>query len=130
MSIVLGQVGFRPGLPEWSTRNPLSGPIESSSSQQKPFEGPPAGAMSPAPGSEPGGFLVIKRRVSALAGTEFDPLLHPVNTLVLAARATSGIGTSTVLDAGDRDWGRVVVDDGCANDDIRRTCMAAGSEVR
>src|ERR1700735_460962 len=52
ISVIHVQVGFRPGLPEVSSRNRLFAVIKSSSQHQKLFQGA-AGAVHPALGPEP-----------------------------------------------------------------------------
>jgi nicotinamidase-related amidase len=108
------QVGFRPGLPEVSSRNALFGAIKSSAQWQSIFQGA-AGEIHSAAGPEEGDIVVTKHRVSAFAGTDLEMILrsNQIETLVLLGIATSGVVLSTLLDASDADYGLVVVRDCC-----------------
>lgn len=112
------QVGFRPGLPEVSSRNKLFGAIQSSPQRQSLFQGP-GGSIHPALGPEPDDIVVTKHRVSAFAGTDLEMLLRAkeINTLVLFGIATSGVVLSTLLHASDADYRLVVIADCCADTD-------------
>jgi nicotinamidase-related amidase len=118
MQVVHVQVGFRPGLPEVSSRNKLFAAIRSSPQHQQFFQGE-AGAIHPALGPEPGDIVVTKHRVSAFTGTDLQMLLRAkeVETLVLFGIATSGIVLSTLLDASDCDYRLLVIGDCCADRD-------------
>src|SRR5215469_8847874 len=61
------KVGFRPGLPEVTTRNRLFASIKSSPQHQKLFEGA-SGAIHPKLGPEPEDVVVTKHRISAFPG--------------------------------------------------------------
>lgn len=110
------QVGFRPGLPEVSSRHPLFGAIKASEVRQQFFEGE-SGAIHSALGPEPGDVVVTKHRVSPFAGTDLDQILraNDIDTLVLFGIATSGVVLSTVLDACDADYHIYVLRDCCAD---------------
>lgn len=113
------QVGFRPGLPEVSTRNQLFGAIKTSLQWQQLFAGS-AGAIQPevAPvGDEP---VITKHRVSAFWGTDLDMILraNEIETLILLGIATSGVVLSTLLDGSDADYTLAVVKDCCADQDL------------
>ena len=116
MPVVHVQVGFRPGLPEVSSRNKLFAAIKSSPQHQELFQGP-AGRVHPALGPEPDDLVVTKRRVSAFAGTDLEMVLRAseVESIVLFGIATSGVVLSTLLHASDRDYKLVVIADCCAD---------------
>ena len=116
MPVIHVQMGFRPGLPEVSSRNRLLAAIKSSAEHQTIFEGS-AGAIHPALGPEPGDIIVTKHRVSAFAGTDLEMLLRAkeVDTLILCGIATSGVVLSTLVDAFDADYRLVVIADCCAD---------------
>ena len=78
MLVVHVQVGFRPGLPEMSTRNKLLGAIKSSKQHQEFFQGS-SGAIHPALGPEPADIIVTKHRVSAFVGTDLEMILRANN---------------------------------------------------
>lgn len=111
-------VGFRPGLPEVSSRNKLFGAIRSSSQHQKLFEGE-LGAIHPGLGPEKDDIVVTKHRVSAFHGTDLDMILRAkeIDTLVLFGIATSGVVLSTLLEASDADYRLAVIKDCCVDSD-------------
>lgn len=116
MTVVLIQVGFRPGLPEVSDRNKFFRAIKSSLQHQSLFQGS-AGAIHPGLGPEPGDILVVKHRVNAFAGTDLAMILRArqIDTIVLFGISTSGVVLSTLLDASDADYRVVVIADCCAD---------------
>jgi nicotinamidase-related amidase len=116
MTVIFIQVGFRPGLPEVSSRNKLFAAIQASCQHQSLFQGS-AGRIHPALGPEPSDILVTKHRVSAFRGTDFGLLLRAreIETLVLFGIATSGVVLSTLLEASDADYRLVVIEDCCAD---------------
>jgi nicotinamidase-related amidase len=116
MPVIFVQVGFRPGLPEISERNKFFSAIKASPEHQKLFQGT-AGTIDPALGPEPADIVVTKHRVSAFAGTDLEMILRAkdIHTLVLFGIATSGVVLSTLLDACDRDYEVVVIEDCCAD---------------
>ena len=118
MLVVHVQVGFRPGLPEMSSRNKLLGAIKSSKQHQEFFQGS-SGAIHPALGPEPTDIIVTKRRVSAFVGTDIEMILraNEIDSIVLFGIATSGVVLSTLLEANDKDYRLVVIADCCADRD-------------
>jgi nicotinamidase-related amidase len=116
IAIIHVQVGFRPGLPEVSSRNVLFGAIKSSVQHQKLFEGP-LGALPAAIAPKEGEIIVTKHRVSAFTGTDLAMILraNDINTLVLFGIATSGVVLSTLVEAADGDFRLVVIKDCCAD---------------
>jgi nicotinamidase-related amidase len=118
ISVIHVKVGFRPGMPEATTRNKLLASIKSSPQAQKLFEGP-AGAIHPALGPEPGDIMVTKHRISAFPGSDLQMILRAkeIDTLVLFGIATSGVVLSTLLEACDADYRTVVITDCCADTD-------------
>jgi nicotinamidase-related amidase len=119
MAVIQVQVGFRPGLPEVSDRNKLFGAIKASKPHQDFFQGS-SGAIHPALGPMPEDFVVVKRRVSAFAGTDLDMILRTreIHTIVMFGIATSGVVLSTLLEASDADYRLVVIEDCCADLDV------------
>jgi nicotinamidase-related amidase len=63
--------------------------------------------------------LVVKRRVSAFAGSDLELLLRArdIDTLVLAGVATSGVVLSTLRQAADMDYRLFVLGDCCTDAD-------------
>jgi nicotinamidase-related amidase len=118
MPVIHVQVGFRPGLPEVSTRNQLFSAIKTSAQWQQIFQGP-SGAIHPdvAPRGEE--VVITKHRVSAFAGTDLEMVLRAqeVDTLVLQGIATSGVVLATLLHASDADYRLFVIKDCCGDRD-------------
>lgn len=119
MKVIHVQVGFRPGLPEVSSRNKLFASLKANVQHQQLFQGA-AGAIHPALGPGPGDIVVTKHRVSAFAGTDVEMLLHAndIETVVLFGIATSGVVLSTLVDAFDLDYRIIVIADCCADRDM------------
>lgn len=118
MKIIHVQVGFRPGLPEVSSRNKLFAGLKSNVQHQQLFQGA-AGAIHPALGPEPEDIVVTKHRVSAFTGTDLEMVLraNEIETLVMFGIATSGVVLSTLLHAFDSDYRTLVIADCCADRD-------------
>jgi nicotinamidase-related amidase len=116
MTVIHVQVGFRPNLPEISSRNPLFSGIKNSAQHRKLFEGT-AGAIHPDVAPEADDIVVTKHRISAFAGTDLDMILraNDIDTLVLFGIATSGVVLSTLLHAADADFRLAVIRDCCAD---------------
>ena len=118
IAVIHARVGFRPGLPEVTTRNRLFGSIKSSPQHQKLFEGT-AGAVHPKLGPEPDDIVITKHRISAFPGTDLHMILRAreIDTIVLFGIATSGVVLSTLLEACDVDYRTVAIADCCADTD-------------
>jgi len=116
MTIIHVQVGFRPGLPEVSSRNVLFGAIKSSEKHQSLFQGP-LGAIPSVIAPKEGEIVITKHRVSAFTGTDLAMILraNDIDTLVLYGVSTSGVVLSTLLEAADADYRLVVIKDCCAD---------------
>ena len=125
MTVIHVQVGFRPGLPEISSRNILFSSIKSSAQHQKLFQGEFA-AIPPAIAPKESEIVVTKHRVSAFAGTDLAMILraNDIDTLVLFGIATSGVVLSTLLEAADSDFRLAVIKDCCADlDSALHDCL-------
>ena len=118
LSVFHVQVGFRPGLPEISTRNLLFSRIKNSVQHQQIFQGP-GGAIHPAVAPEGEDIVITKHRISAFSGTDLDMVLRAkeIEILILFGIATSGVVLATLLDALDADYRLIVVKDCCADAD-------------
>jgi nicotinamidase-related amidase len=114
--VIYVRVAFRPGTPEISGRN-------RSFSARAGLGGMSVDDPSTQihPGVEPGpdDVVVIKKRVSAFAGSDLDVVLRSlgVDSLVLTGIATSGVVLSTLRQAADLDYDLTVLRDGCADAD-------------
>ena len=116
MIVIYVQVGFRPGLPEIGSRNPLFSALKNSVQHQQLFQGT-AGAIHPAVAPQGDDIIVTKHRISAFAGTDLDLILRArdIETLILFGIATSGVVLSTLLHASDADYRVIVVKDCCTD---------------
>lgn len=118
MIVIHVQVGFRPGLPEVSSRNKVFAALKANPQHQQLFLGP-AGVIHPALGPGPDDIVVTKHRVSAFSGSDLAMLLRAkeIETLVMFGIATSGVVLSTLTEAFDLDYRIVVIGDCCADRD-------------
>jgi nicotinamidase-related amidase len=125
MTIIHVQVGFRPGLPEISSRNALFAAIKSSEQHQQLFRDP-LGAFPPAIAPQANEIVITKHRISAFAGTDLAMILRAnnIDTLVLCGIATSGVVLSTLTEAADADYRLAVIGDCCADlDSALHDCL-------
>src|SRR6202034_1298288 len=99
MTVIHIQVGFRPGLPEISSRNALFASIRTSPERQKLFQGD-SGRIHTAVAPVGEDIVITKHRISAFTGTDLDMILraNEIDTLILFGIATSGVVLSTLLD--------------------------------
>jgi nicotinamidase-related amidase len=109
-------VGFRPGYPEISDRNKSFAEIAGSG---RFSDADPGSRIHPAVAPEPADVIVVKKRVSAFAGSDLDVVLRGlgIDTLVLTGISTSGVVLSTVRQAADLDYRLTVLADGCLDSD-------------
>ena len=125
MTIIHIQVGFRPGLPEISSRNALFGAIKSSEQHQRLFR-EPLGAIPDTIAPQNDEIVITKHRISAFVGTDLAMILraNDINTLVLYGIATSGVVLSTLIEAVDVDYRVAVIGDCCADlDSALHDCL-------
>jgi nicotinamidase-related amidase len=116
ITVIYVRVAFRAGNPEVSPSNRSFSALARSSA----FGEDEAGTQirtEVAP--QPGDPVVVKRRVSAFAGSDLDVVLRAgrIERLVLAGISTSGVVLSTLRQAADRDFELVVLGDACADGD-------------
>ena len=109
-------IAFRPGYPEVSDRNKSFAAIAGSG---RFTDGDPGTQIPAAVAPAPGEAVVIKRRVSAFAGSDLDLVLRGLGagTLVLTGIATSGVVLSTLRYAAGQDDQLVVLADACLDAD-------------
>lgn len=125
MRVIHVRVGFRPGLPEIGSRNPLFASIKQSAQHQRLFAGS-TGEIHSAVAPRGEDIVVTKHRVSAFSGTDLDLILraNDIDTLVLLGIATSGVVLSTALQASDADYRLLIVNDCCADlDQALHDCL-------
>jgi len=116
--VIFVRVAFRPGYPEASARNKGFGAIADNAGDTFTVHSP-ATQVHAALGPEPGEPVVVKKRISAFAGSDLEILLRSmqVTDLVLTGISTSGVVLSTVREAADRDYRLTVLADCCADQD-------------
>ena len=132
MTVIHVQVGFRPNLPELSSRNLLLGAIKQSPQHQQLFQGP-VGAIHPDVAPTGDDITIVKHRVSAFLGTDLEMILRSkeIDTLIMFGIATSGVVLSTLLQASDLDYRLFVVKDCCADlDPTVHSCLIEKVFVR
>jgi nicotinamidase-related amidase len=116
--VMFVRVAFRPGYPEIAESNSVFAAIAGAAGETMHETNPGTHVhadLEPRP-DEP---VVLKRRVSAFAGSDLDVLLRAVraDTLVLAGLSTSGVVLSTLRQAADLDYRITVLADACADPD-------------
>ncbi|WP_046495346.1 cysteine hydrolase family protein [Streptomyces odonnellii] len=115
--VVFVRVAFRPGYPELNPTNKGMAPL--SGYGDVFVETEPTTQVHPALGATAKDIVVIKRRVSAFAGSDLSAVLAGLgpSRLVLAGLVTSGVVLSTVREASDADFEITVLSDACADPD-------------
>jgi nicotinamidase-related amidase len=114
-------ISFRPGHPEVSPRNKNFSALTASGAL---VDTDPGAGLHPDLDPQDTDIVVVKKRVSAFAGSDLDVVLRAadVDSLVLAGIATSGVVLSTLRQAADLDFRLTVLADGCrdADDEVHR----------
>ncbi|MBU2664840.1 cysteine hydrolase [Actinoplanes bogorensis] len=110
-TVIYVTVGFRDGAPEVSANNKMFGRLVGAPGRPNPIHS----GVAPAEGD----IVVVKRRVSAFAGSDLDVVLRArgVREMVLTGISTSGVVLSTLREAADRDFDLTVLADGCLDND-------------
>lgn len=114
--VVYVRVAFRPGTPEVSPRNKTFSALTAMTGMEVDD---PATQIHDEVAPEPGEVVVVKKRISAFAGSDLDVVLRSVGatSLVLAGISTSGVVLSTIRQAADLDFELTVLRDACADQD-------------
>lgn len=114
-TVIHVRVGFRPGHPEVDERNRLFSRVKESG---RMVEGE-SSSFVPESAPEPGDLVVVKKRISAFAGSDLELILRArgIEDLALAGISTSGVVLSTFRAAIDLDYRVTVLSDGCADPD-------------
>jgi nicotinamidase-related amidase len=114
--VVFVRVAFRKGGPEIADSNRR---FRAAKERLARGESAPAVQVVEALAPRPDEPVVVKRRVSAFAGSDLDTILraYRAERLVLAGIATSGVVLSTFTQAADLDYDLVVLSDACADGD-------------
>jgi nicotinamidase-related amidase len=116
--VIYVRVAFRPGMPDISARNRTFSAIAAGGLGGM-GEDDPATQIHPALAPRRDDVVVVKKRVSAFAGSDLRVVLGSlgVEELVLSGIATSGVVLSTLRQAADLDYGLTVLSDGCLDAD-------------
>lgn len=114
--VIYVRVAFRQGAPEISPRNKTFAPLKGLAEMGVDD---PQIAIHPEVAPEPTDIVVVKTRISALAGTDLEVILRSlgVRSLVLSGIATSGCVLSTLRQAADLDYQLTVLSDSCDDGD-------------
>lgn len=114
MPVIYVVVGFRPGAPEISANNKGFMQAKQMVNNVKPED-----FMQIHPELAPleNEVVVVKRRVSAFAGSDLEVVLRAfgIDHMVLTGIATGGVVLSTLREAADKDFRITVLADGCAD---------------
>lgn len=116
MPVIFVRVAYRPAHIDASSRNKRVAMLRD---QGRLLEGSASASIVPELAPRDGEPVVVKRRVSALAHTDLQPLLSAlqIDTLVLCGLSTSGVVLSTLRQAADADYRILVLRDACADGD-------------
>lgn len=121
--VVFVRVAFRPGAPEVSPANLAFGRLRGANAG----EHAPEVQVHPDLAVRDDEPVVVKRRVSAFAGSDLAVLLRAkrADHLVLGGIATSGVVLSTLRQAADLDFTLTVLADACADpdDEVHRVLL-------
>jgi nicotinamidase-related amidase len=124
VTVVYVRVAFRAGQPEVSPRNRTFAALRDAGALGQDDA---ATAIHPALAPQAGDVVVVKRRVSAFAGSDLDVVLRAggIDTLALCGIATSGVVLSTLRQAADLDYRLTVLRDACADadDEVHRVLL-------
>ncbi|WP_210602774.1 cysteine hydrolase family protein [Brevibacterium oceani] len=118
MPVVFVRVAFRPGCPEIAESNLSFSAAKERGDDAMSLDAPATqiiDRLSPRDDEA----VVVKKRISAFAGSDLEVLLRGlgVDSLVLGGISTSGVVLSTVRRAADLDFRLTVLADACADPD-------------
>lgn len=118
LPVIFVRIAFRHGYPEANPRSRSFGAIAKSGGDAFSEHGSGT-QIHPKLDRQPDDAVVLKKRVSAFAGSDLEILLRSlgIEHLVLTGIATSGVVLSTLRQAADLDYGLTVLSDGCADSD-------------
>lgn len=114
--VIYVAVGFRPGMPEVSANNKTFSAFKErlTSVDMNEFI-----KIHPSLQPQDGDVSIVKRRVSAFAGSDLEVILRAkgIQHMVLTGVATSGVVLSTTREAADKDYAITILADCCADGD-------------
>jgi len=110
--VIFVVVGFRPGLPEISSRNKSFSTLKGDTTRDMTQYAP---VLQP----EGSDIVVTKRRISAFTGSDLEVVLRgqDVTHLILCGISTSGVVLSTTREAADKDYKLTILSDLCNDAD-------------
>lgn len=124
--VMFVRVAFRPGFPEAAETNETFSAVAKAAGDamlEQSHGTQVHTALAPRE-DEP---IILKRRVSAFAGSDLDVLLRAARAerLVLAGLSTSGVVLSTLRQAADLDYRLTVLSDACgdSDDEVHRVLL-------
>ena len=114
--IIFVVVGFRKNFPEVSANNKSFSTLKSGNMDLQSEE---ATSVHSSISLLPNDIVVVKKRVSAFAGSDLEIILRAfdIKHLVLSGISTSGVVLSTLRAAADKDYKLTVLADCCADND-------------
>jgi nicotinamidase-related amidase len=118
--VIFVRIGFRDGFPEVAATNKSFSAIAATAGSGGSFgETAPETQIHSRVAPLPGEVVVVKKRVSAFAGSDLAEVLRggKIGTLVLSGIATSGVVLSTLRQAADLDFRIIVLEDACGDSD-------------
>ena len=116
VKVIYVTLGFREEHPEIHHEHHLFGGVKAN----KMFVDSHAGtAIHPDITLRSSDIIVVKKRVSAFAGSDLSIILraHKIASLALSGVSTSGVVLSTLREAADMDYHMTVLSDACADPD-------------
>lgn len=124
LAVIFVRVAFRPGYLDVSSNNRSFAALKGRGGMLETDEATQIWAgVEPHPGE----VVVVKRRVSAFAGSGLDLVLRSmdIDHLILSGIATSGVVLSTLRQAADMDFRLTVLSDACldADPEVHRVLM-------
>jgi len=116
LPVIFVRVAFRPGYPDVSQRNHSFAAVRDRGGMT---EGDPSTQVWDGVAPRPQEVVVVKRRVSAFAGSGLEVVLRSqgIDHLILTGIATSGVVLSTLREAADQDYRLTVLADACLDSD-------------
>jgi nicotinamidase-related amidase len=117
IKVIYVTLGFREEHPEIHHEHHLFGVVKANNMFIDSHEGT---AIHPDITLRSSDIIVVKKRVSAFAGSDLDIILraHKTESLALAGVSTSGVVLSTLREAADKDYHMTVLSDACADPNI------------
>lgn len=115
--VIFVKIEFRLGGPEISLNNKIFGRTKAHTSNPDMTQ---MMDFSPVLIPQPNDIIVVKKRLSAFAGSDLEIVLRSqkIQHLVLAGVSSSGVVLSTLREAADKDYSITVLSDCCGDSDL------------